>query len=254
MMRFDWTTFALQTINFAILVWLLQRFLYRPILRLVDARRAAIDAQFAAAQAAEGAAAAERDRVAGERGGIAAERTAVLNEAATAAEELLAARRVQAEREAAALIEAARRTIVAERRQALSEAQRIAFDLAMAIANRLISDIPSALRLEASIVRIEQYLAALPQTEREGLARQLTNGGELRVVTDAALPPDAESAWRARLSRSLGADGPVVFARDPELIAGAELHFPSAILRFSWRDVLAAMRQESASDARADAA
>jgi len=42
-MHFDWSTFALQTANFAILVWLLHRFLYRPVLRLLDARRAEID-------------------------------------------------------------------------------------------------------------------------------------------------------------------------------------------------------------------
>ena len=41
-MGLDWTTLALQLVNFAILVWLLQRFLYRPVLRVIDARRAAL--------------------------------------------------------------------------------------------------------------------------------------------------------------------------------------------------------------------
>ncbi len=52
-MHFDWSTFALQTVNFAILVWLLHRFLYRPVLRLVDARRAEIEKQYAEARAVE---------------------------------------------------------------------------------------------------------------------------------------------------------------------------------------------------------
>ena len=46
-MHFDWSTLALQTVNFAILVWLLHRFLYRPVLRLLDARRTEIDKQYA---------------------------------------------------------------------------------------------------------------------------------------------------------------------------------------------------------------
>jgi hypothetical protein len=46
-MHFDWSTLALQTVNFAILVWLMHRFLYRPVLRLIDARRAEIDKQHA---------------------------------------------------------------------------------------------------------------------------------------------------------------------------------------------------------------
>ncbi|MEZ5438197.1 MAG: hypothetical protein R3F12_07555 [Lysobacteraceae bacterium] len=40
-MHFDVWTFGLQLINFIILVWLLQRFLYRPVLRLLDQRRQA---------------------------------------------------------------------------------------------------------------------------------------------------------------------------------------------------------------------
>ena len=60
-MRIDWSTLALQLANFAILVWLLQRLLYRPVLRVLDARRAAADRERTeAARAAH--AAAERLR------------------------------------------------------------------------------------------------------------------------------------------------------------------------------------------------
>jgi hypothetical protein len=36
-MRFDWGTFGLQTVNFAVPVWLLRRFLHKPVLRMIDA-------------------------------------------------------------------------------------------------------------------------------------------------------------------------------------------------------------------------
>ncbi|TCV84559.1 MULTISPECIES: F0F1 ATP synthase subunit delta [Methylomonas] len=39
MMQFDWTTFILEILNFLVLVWILQRFLYRPILAMLDARQ-----------------------------------------------------------------------------------------------------------------------------------------------------------------------------------------------------------------------
>jgi F-type H+-transporting ATPase subunit b len=38
-MQFDWTTFILEILNFLVLVWILQRFLYRPVLDLLDARQ-----------------------------------------------------------------------------------------------------------------------------------------------------------------------------------------------------------------------
>src|ERR1700746_1523499 len=126
-MHFDWSTLALQTANFAILVWLLHRFLYRQVLRMVVARRAEIEKQYDAAGTAE---AQTKDRLAeveAQRAGIAAERAAALKDAMAQVEQAASERRAQAEREAAAaLLEDARKTLAAERRQALAETQRAA--------------------------------------------------------------------------------------------------------------------------------
>ena len=40
-MQFDWTTFALEALNFLVLVWLLKHFFYRPVLAMIETRRAA---------------------------------------------------------------------------------------------------------------------------------------------------------------------------------------------------------------------
>lgn len=42
-MGFDWSTFVLEIVNFLILVWLLKRFLYKPVLQMVERRKAAVD-------------------------------------------------------------------------------------------------------------------------------------------------------------------------------------------------------------------
>lgn len=41
-MSFDWSTFVLEIINFLVLVWLLRRFLYRPVLAMVGQRQRAV--------------------------------------------------------------------------------------------------------------------------------------------------------------------------------------------------------------------
>lgn len=43
-MQLDWSTFLLEVINFLILVWLLKRFLYQPVLNIIEQRRQKIDA------------------------------------------------------------------------------------------------------------------------------------------------------------------------------------------------------------------
>jgi F-type H+-transporting ATPase subunit b len=104
--------------------------------------------------------------------------------------------------------------------------------------------VPMVLRAEAWIERIEHYIADLPETELDALKRQLADGAALKVVTATALPADLVELWSSRLRRGLGDDIALEYAVDAGLIAGAELHFPNAILRFSWQTALDAMRAE----------
>ena len=41
-MELNWTTFALEIVNFLALLWILKRFLYRPVLATLAERRAGI--------------------------------------------------------------------------------------------------------------------------------------------------------------------------------------------------------------------
>lgn len=244
-MHFDWWTLALQTVNFAVLVWLLNRFLYKPVLRTVDARRAEIDAHYAALARADGETSARRAAIEGERAGIAAEREALLKAAASEAETAAASRRAAAERKAAALIEDARKTLAAERAAALGEARQVALDLGAELARRLLAELPAKQRAEAWLERVDQELAELPKSEQESLRVSLAEAGAVvTAVTASPLPDGVAEIWRARLGQRLGGGITVAFAVDAALVAGAELHFPTAVLRASWRTAIAALRAE----------
>jgi F-type H+-transporting ATPase subunit b len=244
-MHLDWWTIGLQTINFGILVWLLHRFLYKPVLTMIDARKAEVGRQFDAAKELEGKAKAQLATVEAERAGIAAERDAALKAAAAQAQEMAEARRAQAERDAEALMVSTRKTLASEREGALDEARRVALDLGADFAQRLLAEVPMQYRAEAWIERIEQHLNALPPSERGALVCQLADGNPLTVITACALPVATAAHWKQRLGQSLGISGGMTFEVNPDLIAGAELHFPAAILRFSWQSALAAARTEA---------
>ncbi len=47
LMLIDWFTVGAQALNFLILVWLMKRFLYRPILHAIDAREKPIAGELA---------------------------------------------------------------------------------------------------------------------------------------------------------------------------------------------------------------
>ena len=52
-MLIDWFTVCAQALNFLVLVWLLHRFLYKPVLAAIDARERKIAAQITDAKALE---------------------------------------------------------------------------------------------------------------------------------------------------------------------------------------------------------
>ena len=235
----------MQTINFAILVWLLNRFLYKPVLRVMDARGAEIDKLYAAARDAEAKAEASMAAIEAQRAAIADERAAALKSAATEAEQAASAYHAKAEREAAALIDSARKTLGAEREQAMLDLRRTSLDLAGEMARRVLGDAPAALSAQAWLDRIEQHLGRLSAADRDGLVGQPGSGHALTVVTAEALPPESAERWRRTLQRALGDRTNIAFETAPELIAGAELHFPNAVLRFSWKSALAAIRAEA---------
>jgi F-type H+-transporting ATPase subunit b len=248
-MYLDWWTIGLQTVNFAILVWLLHRFLYRPVLRRIDARKTEIARQYAEARATQDKAKVQLAAAEADRAGMAAEREAALKAATAQAQELSEACRAQAERDAQALLDGARKTLAAERERALEEARRMALDLGAEFAQRLLAEVPAQLRAEAWIERIEQHLNGLPQSQRDALSSQLADGHSLTVVTAAPLLPPTADAWRERLRRPLGKSIAVSFEVSAQLIAGAELHFPTAVVSFSWQRAFDAARSELAAHA-----
>jgi F-type H+-transporting ATPase subunit b len=60
-MLIDWFTVGAQALNFLILVWLMKRFLYKPILNAIDAREEKIAAELADADAKKTEAQKQRD-------------------------------------------------------------------------------------------------------------------------------------------------------------------------------------------------
>ena len=60
-MLINWFTVVAQAVNFLILVWLLKRFLFKPILHAIDEREKGIATQLAEAEAKESEAQKDRD-------------------------------------------------------------------------------------------------------------------------------------------------------------------------------------------------
>lgn len=225
-MRIDWWTLALQTVNFLVLVWLLQHFLYKPVSEVIARRRAATDAVLAEAEAAKVAAERLRQELARERAGIAAEREAALADAHTAAEADRAALLQRAGAEVDLTLDAARAEAARLRAEAERAVEQEAGALAVAIVRRLQAE------QRPTLDALCDALRAAPPPD-----------GALVCAVAAPLSAEEETRWRTCLAGALGRTD-ISFAVDPGLIEGAELRFPHAVLRRNRADDLARVAEE----------
>jgi len=217
-MGVDWITVAAQVVNFLILIWLLKRFLYRPILDGIDRREALIADHLASAEKARAEAAEAEAEHRAASAAISSERSATLDAA-----------REEAEAECETVRADARRTIDDERadRRRRAEAERTAYlarlrdggaKAILSLTRKAVNDLADA-RLEDLIVaRVEARLADLgPQ-----LARNADK--DTHAVATSSFPLDA--ARRESLRRALGAVAEGVsleFETDPDAPPGLTL-------------------------------
>ncbi|WP_109109207.1 hypothetical protein [Azospirillum sp. TSO35-2] len=254
-MHIDGWTLLLQAINFLILVWLLRRFLYRPVLAVIAERQAATDRVRSEAEAARQAADSLRQGLEAERTGLPAERDRLIAAARSAAEAERAALLDKARAEADRALDNARAKLAEERAQALADLQRHAAALGAELAARLLRGAPVAALTRPFLDEACAAVEALPEAQR----RALVDGVDpvpVCLVAATPLTPEDAGHGRDRLAATLGRTVVLTVAEDPGLIAGVELHFPHSVVRRTWKQALAEAAEELTRDepARADAA
>lgn len=264
-MLVDWLTVAAQAINFIVLVWLLQRFLYRPIVRAMRQRKERVEQQTAAARRAEAEAAAARERYERLRTELAAAREAELARARAAAEQYAAERREQARREVEATQHAWMESLAREQerfwqefedrvaREVLDTAEQVLADLAGAsldeqIRLRFLEQLDAAgLAAAADLAPADRgpigLAAALKDGGGAGCAGEGPEAAQVQVLSAQELPKDYREQVLSVVRRLAGKEDLAVgFARRPELLAGVELRGSGWKTGWSLRGYMDAMR------------
>lgn len=226
-MSIDWWTLGLQAINAIVLIWILARFLFRPVSKIIAERQAAAHSALDAAQAARAAAQADREAVKAEGAAMAAQRADLIAKAQAEAAQERQRLAKAAENEIAKTRAEAAEDIRKLRRQAQDALSTQAGELATDIARRLMERLPDAARIDGFIDGLADAVAELPEVTRTGLGVD----GPLKLRAARAPNPEEEKALTAKLSAVLGRDVSVEITPDPTLIAGLELDAETAIVR-----------------------
>lgn len=238
-MEISWTTLLLEIVNFLVLVWLLHRFLYRPVLAVIDRRRKAIEQTLTEAHTVREEARTLQAQYEHRLADWEAEKT----KARLHLQEELDAERdrrhqvlhneLAAERERARVVEERRL------RELTRHAEEQALELATRFSARLLERLASP-HLEASLVEaLLDDLARLPAPRREQLGQVLA-GAEEPVRVDSAFA--LSGAQRERIAQALAglAGHPVdcEFVQQEDLQAGLRVSLAHLVLSANLADEL----------------
>jgi F-type H+-transporting ATPase subunit b len=238
-MEFDWTTFALEIINFLVLVWILQRFLYKPVTSAIAARKAAIEKTLADAQAAEADALSRKgqyeSRMAEWEHEKAQARTQLQEELDAERTRMMTALHVSLDQER----EKAR---ALETRHAVELRQRLAED-ALAeggrFVARLLSRIASAEVEEKIRGLLLEDLPRLADAELQKLRAACQQaGGTITISSGYPLAAEQRNGLAQTLSGLMGQSVTCDFIQNKELMAGLRIGIGPWVLRCNLRDEL----------------
>jgi F-type H+-transporting ATPase subunit b len=223
-MLVDWFTVGAQALNFVVLVWLMKRFLYGPILRAIDAREERIAARLADADARKAEALAERTDFARKNQELDQQRAA-----------LLAGAKDEAEAERTRLVEEARKAAdaLSRKRQEAMKADALALGKALrlrvqkevfGIARRALRDLSTTSLEERLCDVFTRRLREMDPAERDALGAALEEASEPALLQSAfELPDEQRTAIRNALDETFATEVRVRFETAPDLVSGIAL-------------------------------
>ncbi len=238
-MVIDWFTVGAQILNFLVLVWLLKRFLYRPILGAIDKREERIAATLADAAASKAQAAKERDDLLAKNNAFDAERAALLTKANEGAQSERK-RLIEAARKAAEVLkEKQKKALASDAKNRSAEISHRASVEVFAIARKTLADMADAGLEERMSKLFVKKLVALERPEKTVFSSMLTSSGDPAIIRTAFdLPAKQVAAIRKAIAATFGAKINLRFETAPELVSGIELVVGGRKLAWSISDYL----------------
>ena len=249
-MLIDWFTVGAQALNFLILVWLLKRYLYKPVLDAISARERRIAMQLADAASKQAAATSERDEFDRKNKEFDAQRTLLLTKAGEEAK--LEQQRLleQARKDADALRSRLEDALRSEQQILSGELARRTRDEVFAIARKVLADLAST-SLEDMLLRVFiERLRALNAADRQLLAAASASGsvtaspgGAVVVRSAYDLSAQQRSAIEQAVTEVCGTAVRPSYETFPALISGLELSVNGRKLAWSITDYLGALQK-----------
>ena len=243
-MLIDWFTVAAQVVNFLILVWLMKRFLYKPILHAIDEREKRIATELANADKKKAEAQKESDDFKHKNEEFDKQRAALLSKATDEAKAERQRLLDEARKDAAALSSKLQEALRDQEHTLHQAISRRTQQEVFAITRKTLTDL-ATVSLEERLGEVfTRRLREMDAQAKAGLAQALKTASDPALVRSAFdLPAQQRAAIQNALNETFSAEIHIRFETAPELISGIELSTNGQKVAWSIADYLASMEK-----------
>ena len=239
-MAIDWFTIGAQILNFLVLVFLLKRFLYQPVLDAIDKREKRIANALADAARSKAEAGKERDALQAKNDAFDKERATLLSTATDAAAKERKSLLTAAHKAAEAVGDKQKKALASDAKNLSAEISRRAEAEVFAIARKVLADmVDSTIEDRMSALFITK-LGALEGPAKAAVVTMLTTAkGAATIRSALELPTRQRTAIHKAMTAAFPGDDLVVtYETAPELVSGIELVAGGEKLAWSISDYL----------------
>ena len=243
-MKINWFTVVAQAINFVVLVWLLKRFLYKPILKAIDAREKNIASQLKEAEDKKAAAVKEQDDFRKKNEDFDRLKKGLTDKAvadANAERDKL----TEGVKKDAGILRAGLEKAVQEQQESQNDeiAQKTKQEV-FSITRKALTDIASISLEEQSVNSFIRRLDTAKQEEKKQFIDAFSSNANTILIRSAFdLPPKQQEDLTNAVDKVLNAKTLLQFKTTPELISGIELTTNGYKLAWSFSEYLHSLDQ-----------
>lgn len=243
-MLIDWFTVGAQALNFLILVWLMKRFLYKPILNAIDAREKLIAKELADADAKKTEAQKERDEFQKKNVEFDQQRAALLTKATDEAK-AERQRLLDEARTAADALSTKRQEALRTDAQNLNQAiSRLTQKEVFSITRKALTDLATVSLEERMGEVFDRRLRELNDQAKTVLGEALKKNSEPALIRSTFdLPMAQRAAIQNAVNETFSAEIHLRFETAPDLVSGIELTTNGQKVGWSISDYLVALEK-----------
>ncbi len=243
-MLIDWFTVGAQALNFLILVWLMKRFLYQPILDAIDTREQKIAAELAAADARKADAQKEHDAFAEKNTQFDQQRAGLLTKATDDANAEGTKIVDEARKAAEALTVKAREASQADAKSLTVALSRRTQDEVFAIARKTLADLATTTLEERMGDEFTRRLRDMDGDAKSCFAAAIhTASGPVLIKSAFDVPAAQRATIQNAVNETFAADVHLTFETAPDVVSGIELTANGQKVAWSIAGYLTAMEK-----------